>query len=283
MARGRTVPFLRWAQYPLMIIGVVLLGYCAAVYVRARLYQAEEGRRFEEARKVAPGEPSVPARRRPPPEPGATIGRLEIPRVSITAMVREGEDARTLSKAVGHVPGTALPGEPGNVVVAGHRDTFFRGLRNVRKDDTIILKTLGGDHRYAVESTSIVAPTYTQPLDPTVSPTLTLITCYPFYYVGKAPKRFIVRAREMEDVAQQQRPPQQVAGLSPVRPAVAAVRRRPATANRSVARTVAAQTASAPPVAAQTPERSRPSRVRRALGFFPNLGKKAFVALRRDQ
>jgi sortase A len=95
---------------------------------------------------------------------------------------------------VGHIPGTALPGEDGNIVLAAHRDTFFRPLRNIQKGDEIALTTLSGAYRYRVESIQIVGPDDVGVLSPTKQPTLTLVTCYPFYFVGSAPKRFIVRA-----------------------------------------------------------------------------------------
>jgi sortase A len=109
-------------------------------------------------------------------------------------MVREGADEGTLSRAVGHIPGTALPGNIGNVGLAGHRDTFFRALRNIRSDDTIEVQTTAGTYRYKVKSTRIVAPRDVSVLQASGGETLTLVTCYPFYYVGSAPKRFIVHA-----------------------------------------------------------------------------------------
>jgi sortase A len=109
-------------------------------------------------------------------------------------MIMEGTDGRTLRHAVGHIPGTALPGQQGNVALAGHRDTFFRGLRNINKDDEITLTTLHGSYRYRVDSTQVVEPRDTEVLDATTDNILTLVTCYPFYFVGPAPKRFIVRA-----------------------------------------------------------------------------------------
>jgi sortase A len=110
-------------------------------------------------------------------------------------MVLEGDDASTLQWGVGHIPGTALPGRPGNVGIAGHRDTFFRPLKDVRKNDLIILQTLGGTYRYRVESFETVEPDDTEVLESSNQPSLTLVTCYPFDFVGAAPKRFIVRAR----------------------------------------------------------------------------------------
>jgi sortase A len=138
-----------------------------------------------------------------PPAPSAVIGRLDIPRLRMTAMVQEGADTRTLRRAVGHIPGTALPGRPGNVGLAGHRDTFFRALRDIQLRDAIELETGHGTYRYVVESTRIVRPSDVQVLESSGGESLTLVTCYPFYYVGTAPKRFIVRAQRVENLAVQ--------------------------------------------------------------------------------
>lgn len=107
----------------------------------------------------------------------------------------EGIGARTLRRAVGHVPGSALPGQPGNVALAGHRDRAFRRLRDVRPGDTLRLVTPAGSYEYVVDSAAVVAPDRGDLLDPTPEPTLTLVTCYPFFMVGPAPQRFVVRAR----------------------------------------------------------------------------------------
>ncbi len=133
-----------------------------------------------------------------PLRPGMVVGRLRIPRLSLEVMVREGASESTLRRAVGHIPGTGLPGQTGNVALAGHRDTFFRPLRNIRKDDAIDLDTGHGTLRYLVTSTEIVSPRDVSVLKASSGKTLTLVTCYPFYYVGSAPKRFIVRAVEVQ-------------------------------------------------------------------------------------
>jgi sortase A len=112
----------------------------------------------------------------------------------LSKVVVEGDDATDLQLAPGHIPGTALPGEHGNVGIAGHRDTFFRPLQFIREGDIIALATPNGTYRYRVISTEIVTPDDVQVLDPTKTDVLTLVTCYPFYFVGSAPKRFIVRA-----------------------------------------------------------------------------------------
>lgn len=124
------------------------------------------------------------------------MGAIEIPRLGIAAAVVQGDSAQLLQRAVGHIPDTAVPGETGNVVLAGHRDGFFRPLERVRTGDEIVVKTLGGDFHYVVESTIVVGAGDVWVLAPIGGNTLTLITCFPFKYVGAAPDRFVVRARE---------------------------------------------------------------------------------------
>jgi sortase A len=104
-----------------------------------------------------------------------------------------------LRHAVGHIPGTPLPGQKGNVALAGHRDTFFRGLRNIHKDDEITLTTLHGSCLYRVDTTQVVEPKDIGVLRATADDILTLVTCYPFYFVGPAPQRFIVRAHRISE------------------------------------------------------------------------------------
>lgn len=172
--------------------GLLSLGYAAYVVSSAKAYQSIEMRRFEEARETAAPTPSLVE--------GGSIGEIQIPRLGLTAVVVEGDSEAVLQHAVGHLADTALPGEPGNIVLAGHRDTFFRPLKRVRAGDAITLRTREGDFEYLVESTAVVQPTDLTVIQPTDRPTLTLITCFPFYYVGPAPDRFVVRAREREAV-----------------------------------------------------------------------------------
>jgi sortase A len=112
-------------------------------------------------------------------------------------IVREGDGERTLSLALGHIPGTALPGQGGNTGVAGHRDTLFRSLRSIGRNDRIQFQTLSGNYDYRVESIQVVRPSDVAVLSPGPYPELTLVTCYPFYYVGAAPERFVVKARQI--------------------------------------------------------------------------------------
>lgn len=127
---------------------------------------------------------------------GEMIGRLEIPRVNVSVIVLEGADSSVLDVAAGHIPGTALPGLSGNVGIAAHRDTFFRSLREIRVRDRLSFKTPAGIFQYAVESTEVVEPSDAGVLRQNAGEELTLVTCYPFNYIGSAPKRFIVHARQ---------------------------------------------------------------------------------------
>ena len=179
----------------LLLIGVVSLGYFAYVVTESYLYQALENRELDAILAGAP-EPAVHVPR-PRPAAGSMIGRIEIPRLGVSAIIRAGSDARTLRLAVGHIPGTAFPGESGNIGLAGHRDTFFRRLRDIRVDDEIRIVTPEETYAFRVERTSVVKPRDTWVLNETPTPALTLVTCYPFTYVGSAPDRFIVRAGQL--------------------------------------------------------------------------------------
>jgi LPXTG-site transpeptidase (sortase) family protein len=124
------------------------------------------------------------------------LGRLEIPSIHLNVMVREGVDAASLRKAAGHLPSSALPGQAGNVVVLGHRDTFFRPLRGIAQGDPIRVRTAGGSFRYIVDSIQVVEPEQSLAVQQDMpAKSITLITCFPFDYVGPAPRRFVVRGR----------------------------------------------------------------------------------------
>jgi LPXTG-site transpeptidase (sortase) family protein len=140
---------------------------------------------------------ATPREDRPVIGPDGLFGRVTIPRLSLSAIVREGTSSKTLSLAAGHIPGTSVSGSKGNIAIAGHRDTLFRGLRGIEEGDLIELETLEGRFQYKVKSTDIVDPTDVDVLNPGPNPELTLVTCYPFDYIGSAPKRFIVKAAEV--------------------------------------------------------------------------------------
>jgi sortase A len=189
---------LRVLERLLLVFGIVCLGYYGFVSAETALYQAWEARELDAILEgvaqpgVAPA--SAASATRPAPARGDTVARIEIPRLGVSAVVRAGVDARTLRLAVGHIPGTALPGDHGNVGLAAHRDTFFRRLADIRSGDRVQLVTPGGTFVYRVDGTTVVDPSDVWVLDPTEHPALTLVTCYPFTYIGAAPQRYIVRA-----------------------------------------------------------------------------------------
>jgi len=175
----------------LLLAGSAAIAVWAWWTVRGVVFQSRENEAFDNQKLSAPRRSSRP----PTPQPGALIGRLVIPGLHLRAIVREGTDDDTLDVALGHVPGTALPGQTGNVAIAGHRDTLFRCLRNISKNDWIVFQTTHGSYTYRVEGTAIVKPQDVGVLASGPHPEITLITCYPFHYVGPAPGRFIVKAR----------------------------------------------------------------------------------------
>jgi len=198
-------------RYCFLTLAIVCLGLYGYAYLERVVYQSYESREFDRRadRNAAPvavsrgpvvpiGRPSgrsVASSKLPPAS--ALLGRLSIPRLHLAGMVREGIDRNTLQIAIGHIPGMALPGQAGNVGVAGHRDTFFRGLKDLKTGDEIQFSTSSGDFQYIVESLIIVEPDNVSALAERSDNVLTLVTCYPFSYIGAAPKRFVVRARQV--------------------------------------------------------------------------------------
>src|SRR5262245_1790054 len=204
----KTSPW-RWLERVLLLIGLLCIGYWAYAWLDARYTQYREGKILDEAASETDalgtfrGSAAASRPRRPAAE-GTLVGRIEIPRVGVSAIVLEGTSNKTLRRGVGHISNTSLPGgAAGNVGLAGHRDSFFRALQDIREDDRITLKTLAGTYEYQVEWAKVVQPADTQVLAETGEPVPTLVTCYPFYYVGAAPERFIVRARRSETAAGQ--------------------------------------------------------------------------------
>jgi sortase A len=199
---------LRWTESALFAVAIALFAYYGSVTADAWMFQRTQRRQLEQLlaeRRVAPPEllPAAAAansrKAARPAAAGPLMGRLEIPRIGVSVMVMEGTSGRTLRHAVGHIDGTALPGQPGNVGLSGHRDTFFRPLRNIRVNDLISVTTPLGEFHYRVVSTSVVEPADVNVLAAGRTEVLTLVTCYPFYFVGPAPSRFIVRAERVDD------------------------------------------------------------------------------------
>ncbi|MCC6366788.1 MAG: class D sortase [Bryobacterales bacterium] len=190
---------LRILEHTLAAIGVAAIGYCGLIVLEARWFQYQEKQTLLKALRAAPP-PVIPHVTQPKPLPelnfreGSPLGLLEIPKLGLSTMVLEGTDSKVLQRAAGHVEGTAFPWGPGNSAIAGHRDTFFRPLRNIHPKDEIVVTTLRGRFRYEVDWTKIVDPHQTEVLRRGSRQALTLITCYPFHYIGHAPKRFIVHA-----------------------------------------------------------------------------------------
>lgn len=187
--------WISWLHAGLKATGLALVGLSLVAYLDIWTYQAVSGLQLFAGASSAKvqGDSGFPY------APGQPMGWLQIPRLGVSAIVAQGDDTRTLMRAIGHIPGTALPGEGGNVGLAGHRDTFFRGLGAVEPLDTIRLVMPGRTFAYRVVDVGVVKPSQVEVLDPTPEPSLTLVTCYPFEYVGPAPYRYVVRAQEVDE------------------------------------------------------------------------------------
>lgn len=194
----------RWSEALLWIVGCSALAYCTYAVIGAKIMQARLSHLLERDRHLQThGEISaqVNAEESKPHASASNrsgrkelVGRLEIPRIGLSAMVLEGDSAQTMRLGLGHIPGTSNPGQPGNIGIAGHRDTFFRPLRRIDKGDDVIVETAARTYRYRVSSIEIVEPQNIWVLSQENKDELTLITCYPFSYIGAAPKRFVVHA-----------------------------------------------------------------------------------------
>ena len=184
----------RWCRRLLFLSGTVAVGYVGLTLLDARLYQASAKRTLET--EVETLKDSGSGQVRPPVNPGDVLGRIDIPRLGMSFAVLQGTSSHILRLGAGHIEGTPLPGEAGNSSIAGHRDTFFRELRNIREHDEIQLQTATGLFQYEVDWVKVVKPDDLSVLAPSTDSALTLVSCYPFYFVGPAPERFIVHARK---------------------------------------------------------------------------------------
>lgn len=210
---GRFERFL-WAA------GILLVAFWVAARLHSRVGSKKDLERFAEIRRTPPPARVLPGEPAGPPDyslwskerikayedslkqkASDPLGVLRIPKIGLEVAVLEGTDDFTLNRAVGHIEDTARPGDAGNVGIAGHRDGFFRGLKDVVKGDTLELETAAGRQSYRVDDIWIVQPEDIKVLDPTPEPAVTLVACYPFYYVGHAPQRYIVRAVRQGQVA----------------------------------------------------------------------------------
>ena len=183
-----TRSLLHWASFAFVLVGVMAVSYAGYTVLYSQAYQAIELRKLERNPPLA--EPHLL-------NLGDVIGEIQIPRLGVKAVIVQGDAPELLDRAVGHIPQTALPGEWGNVALAGHRDRLFRPIRQVHQGDTILLETAIGSFTYQVESTFVVPSSEVGVLRSSSTNELTLITCFPFDYIGRAPKRFIVRGREV--------------------------------------------------------------------------------------
>jgi sortase A len=216
-------PALRVAEYAAWTIGLILLALYAGLRARHTAAAHRELREFKETKALDRGktleQPKTFGETRPltwnTPDQSlwspdrvrawhqslaaaapAAVAVLRIPKIGLEVPILEGTDDASLDSGVGHIEGTASPGTPGNVGIAGHRDGFFRGLKDVSPGDAIEVETRTRTYRYVVNGLVVVDPQDVWVLDQTSSERLTLVTCFPFYYTGSAPRRFIVQAQE---------------------------------------------------------------------------------------
>jgi sortase A len=218
----RRNPFVRFVEIICWIVAALALGWVSYVQAESYFYQGEQSRKLDallrrgnSSAAVAPAanasvtsssssssaeDESLPmVTATPSPRvyaatPGELLGRIEIPRLNVSATIVEGDDTDNLRHAVGHIPGTALPWESGNIGLAGHRDSFFRKIGELRDGDQIVLTTIHGTFEFRASQFAIVKPDGVDVLSSVQQPALTLVTCYPFHYVGAAPQRFVIRA-----------------------------------------------------------------------------------------
>lgn len=188
--RGRL--FLGWTRRLCFIACAIAILYVAVTVFYARFYQEAANNTLEQ-QMHAKEQDSVRLPRAVAKE-GDLLGRIEIPRLGMKVAIFEGTTSQTLRLGVGHINGTASPGERGNIGIAGHRDTFFRALKGIRVSDEIQIQTATGLSLYAVDWVRIVSPGDIEVLDPSDKSSVTLVTCYPFHFIGAAPERFVVRA-----------------------------------------------------------------------------------------
>lgn len=212
----KSSPWLRRVQYGAAIVGLILVGIWIAAWVHANVQSRRDLARFETARANAVTVVPIQAIDDVPSKPVDTslwsvqrvagfqeslvqdfdlpMAVMRIPAVDIEVPVLPGTDDVTLNRGVGWIESTARPGTDGNFVVAGHRDGFFRGLKDIELGDEIVVETLEGSRHYVIDSLTVVDPTDVSVLEPRERPSVTLVTCYPFYFLGSAPQRFIVQA-----------------------------------------------------------------------------------------
>jgi sortase A len=187
---------LAWVERSLYLFGAVCLGWVAWVQIDSTLFQRRALAALESGAAGVEGSRETAAI-----ASGAPLARLRLPRLDLAVMVAEGTGEEVLRRAVGHLAGSDLPGDSGHVVLAGHRDTFFRPLEAADVGDIVEIDTGVESLAYRVSWIRVVEPTDVWVLEDPGYPALTLVTCYPFRYVGDAPQRFIVRAHRVDSAA----------------------------------------------------------------------------------
>jgi sortase A len=191
----RKAHWLTWLGSALIIGGATLLGLYCGVRHRADRAQADAQQWLNHTAKTRRPYVKIPNFIERRPRYGDVVGELTVARLHLSVMVLEGDDDAILRRGAGHLPATALPQDGGNVGIAAHRDTYFRPLRLIRPNDAVALTTPLGTIRYTVTNVEVVQPSDIQVLESGPGRDLTLVTCYPFYYFGSAPQRFIVHAK----------------------------------------------------------------------------------------
>lgn len=186
--------FLRWVHRFLFITGAIAISYVALTLLHAKLCQDAAFNTLE--KKIYAQEQHNASLSQAVVKEGDVLGRIEIPRLGMKIAILEGTTSETLRLGVGHIAGTALPGETGNIGIAGHRDTYFRALKDIRIHDKIQIQTPTGLSRFEVDSVEIVDPGDIEVLARPAGSAVTLVTCYPFHFIGAAPKRFVVHAHK---------------------------------------------------------------------------------------
>jgi sortase A len=237
-----------WLEWLLLLVGMICLGWWTTMTVHGWYFRSQQASLFERVTRTdaASSLPAVPApfvsiaARPAAPDPAGLVGVLDVPRLGISTPIISGDDEQSLAVAAGHLADTPLPWEPGNSTVAAHRDGLFRPLQRVRRGDLVRMRTTRGDFDYTVRDMKIVDPDDLSVLRPGRTDSLTLITCYPFGYIGHAPQRFVVRAERVAAEAQPSAPPASV-----VTPTIVPARRAPAAAEKRITKTRPAKSATA--------------------------------------
>jgi sortase A len=196
----RRADLFRWTHRALLVIGVVALSYVAITLLYAKLYQQRVDNILEQQIRgeiQRPAALSISAGKGMKVREGDVLGRIVVPRLGIKVVILQGTTSKTLRLGAGHMVGTAMPGEEGNIGIAGHRDSWFRDMKDIRSGDQIEIETVTGQSRYQVDWIQIVAPKDIGILTLTKGSALTVVTCYPFHYIGAAPERFVVHARKL--------------------------------------------------------------------------------------